>query len=208
MATVSHKVCTVCGLDKAATEYYTTPACKNGIIARCKACVGSEQAAWRAANPEVVKARKRAWYLKARERPEYQARIKARADANKAQKREYDRAYRARNPEQQAEWSRDWVIRNPDKRKAISRNYKSKRRTLEREGVSTVALTDWTAAAVKVCYWCGARCPKGFHVDHYVPLAKGGKHELANLVIACAPCNLKKNAKDPFDFAREVGRLF
>jgi len=32
-------------------------------------------------------------------------------------------------------------------------------------------------------------------------------HVVENLVIACMTCNLEKHAKDPFDFAREKGRL-
>ena len=41
------------------------------------------------------------------------------------------------------------------------------------------------------CAYCGADWE---HVDHVVPLARGGAHALANLVPACAPCNLSKGA--------------
>jgi 5-methylcytosine-specific restriction endonuclease McrA len=34
------------------------------------------------------------------------------------------------------------------------------------------------------------------HIDHIVPLAKGGKNELDNLQLLCGKCNLKKGAKD------------
>jgi len=43
------------------------------------------------------------------------------------------------------------------------------------------------------CKHCTAE--KGpFHIDHVIPLAKGGIECVTNLQILCAKCNLKKNA--------------
>lgn len=44
------------------------------------------------------------------------------------------------------------------------------------------------------CYYCGATT-EPFHVDHRVPIAKGGTDEIDNLVPACLRCNLSKGAK-------------
>lgn len=57
--------------------------------------------------------------------------------------------------------------------------------------------------AVK-CYLCGKRIPLGHrHVDHVMPLTKGGKHHPCNLAITCDSCNSSKSAKLP----SEVGLL-
>ena len=54
------------------------------------------------------------------------------------------------------------------------------------------------------CYLCGKLIPLGHrHVDHIVPLSKGGKHVPSNLAIACDKCNLSKQAKLP----EEMGLL-
>ena len=147
------------------------------------------------------------------------AAIYAASDAKKA----YDRAYlarhrerilrraseyAARNTERRVAMAREWAKRNAEKRRIISQSYKHRRRQLEAGGDTTAVIAAWIAAAPKVCHWCGAKCASRFHVDHYDPLAKGGKHEVKNLVIACPPCNLKKSARDPYAFAQSRGRLF
>lgn len=34
-----------------------------------------------------------------------------------------------------------------------------------------------------------------FHIDHIVPLAKGGTNDEANLTLSCAACNVRKHTK-------------
>lgn len=44
------------------------------------------------------------------------------------------------------------------------------------------------------CQYCGAKAPDAeLHVDHIVPVSKGGGNSLDNLVTACAACNLGKS---------------
>lgn len=117
-------------------------------------------------------------------------------------------SYYALNAERAKATTRAWVLRNPDRRRDISQSYKHRRRTVESTGITGAELGAWKKAQKKVCYWCGQKCEKSHVVDHYVPLAKGGKHEIGNLVIACRPCNAQKSAKDPIEFAKSRGRLF
>lgn len=51
------------------------------------------------------------------------------------------------------------------------------------------------------CVYCGARLDQHTAtLDHVSPLARGGAHEIGNLVSACAPCNRLKGDLLPFDF--------
>lgn len=116
------------------------------------------------------------------------------------------REYAKRNRREVSRRAREWSQNNPRKRKAISKNYKAKRRSLEEAGISGAVLAAWTVEQPKVCFYCAVDCDEGFHVDHFIPLSKGGAHVLTNLRIACAPCNLRKNAKMPDEFMAEVAR--
>jgi 5-methylcytosine-specific restriction endonuclease McrA len=54
------------------------------------------------------------------------------------------------------------------------------------------------------CYWCDAEVGQDYHVDHVVPLSKGGSDGPDNLVIACPTCNLRKGAKMPDEFVKDL----
>jgi len=49
------------------------------------------------------------------------------------------------------------------------------------------------------CVYCGRAPGDGvkLHVDHYIPVARGGATVLSNLRTACSDCNLGKQAKLP-----------
>jgi len=115
--------------------------------------------------------------------------------AHLKERRAYDVAYRAANPEKM-------------------KVHKAARRALKAGALigATAAQKAEIAAIYKRalgvpkirCYLCGELIPLGKrHVDHILPLAKGGAHRPSNLAIACSLCNLKKGAKLP----SEVGIL-
>lgn len=44
------------------------------------------------------------------------------------------------------------------------------------------------------CQYCGRSAPDVvLHVDHVIPVSKGGTNSMANLVTACEECNLGKS---------------
>jgi 5-methylcytosine-specific restriction endonuclease McrA len=57
------------------------------------------------------------------------------------------------------------------------------------------------------CHWCGEKVGRFYHVDHVVPLSKGGSNGPENLVIACAFCNISKHDRLPHEWSGSNGRL-
>jgi hypothetical protein len=142
--------------------------------------------------------------------------------SSSAEKKAYDAAYYAENKDRISAQTREyrigksailvikakkWASDNPEKRSAIANAYKHRRRAIEKHGSSTLDLMAWESSAKNDCYWCGKKALEKYHVDHYYPLSKGGAHHVANLVISCPACNLRKSAKDPIAWANENGRL-
>lgn len=54
------------------------------------------------------------------------------------------------------------------------------------------------------CATCGTSIEGGYHVDHLFPLALGGTSHWLNLQLLCPPCNIRKGAKRPEVFVREM----
>ena len=48
------------------------------------------------------------------------------------------------------------------------------------------------------CAYCGAK--ESLHWEHIIPKSRGGPDNIDNMVQACKGCNLKKGAKDPFEW--------
>lgn len=94
--------------------------------------------------------------------------------------------YRAKNPHKVREWSHT--------------RHKRKTGRLPR-GTITNLMTKQN----KQCNICKTDIEHKYHMDHIYPLAKGGKHEASNIQLLCPSCNVRKSAKDPIQFLKELG---
>lgn len=202
------------------SKFYTTDKpCKYGHVApryrstrSCVSCASTASKTWSKDNSIRTKEIKRKCYIKHRtnnlEYAKQYNQDNPKSEEQVIAKAIYDRSYNKKNASKILARGAVWRRQNVDRVRITQKNYSMRRRAQESGGISTAELIDWTASQPKICYWCGKKCPKTFHVDHYHPLSKGGKHEADNLVISCPTCNLTKSAKDPYEFAKSVGRLF
>lgn len=44
-----------------------------------------------------------------------------------------------------------------------------------------------------LCKYCNLPLPEKDSIDHIVPLAEGGKHEIKNMQLLCLPCHVEKD---------------
>lgn len=128
---------------------------------------------------------------------------------NKARRREYMLDYCKRNQARRRKTYREWVLSNPRKVQARAKRWrernpakiaatnaatKARRRGAE-TGDNDVGqlIAKWKSEKSFPCYWCGDRFPrKELHIDHIIPVNKGGTHTCNNVCRACSTCNLRK----------------
>ena len=118
----------------------------------------------------------------------------------------YYKLYREQNKETILEKCKKY--RQTNNFKISNRNSSNKRRTITKIGDVTTQQLQELYENSNFCYWCNTNLKnKKIHLDHYIPLSKGGQHTLSNLVVSCPHCNHTKSSKDPIKFANSIGRL-
>jgi len=176
-------------------------------------------------NRPETKERVRAYY----QRPETKARMNAfyAQPEQKVRRRAYAQEYLSR-PEKKAErrayqqeylnlphvqihkreWSQEYW-KHPRTR-ALYQAYRQRRRASLRaaEGSYThEQIQEQYERQKGRCYYCHEKVAlNAFHVDHVIPLSRGGSNDISNIVVSCATCNLSKHNKLPHEFF-QGGRL-
>jgi 5-methylcytosine-specific restriction endonuclease McrA len=197
--------------------------CSNG---KCLACVREDEPARSrrryAVNPDKALERTKRWAaLNPEKRKEYTARWRA---ANPEKFRESNRRSKEANQKKYNETQRKDYAENPDKYKAAwQRYYDNKhewhldrarvvnhRRRAQLKGAGGTH-TAAEAAAILVaqnyqCAYCDADLRQvKRHLDHIMPLSKGGSNDKSNIQWTCEYHNLQKGDKDPIEYAKSIG---
>lgn len=99
--------------------------------------------------------------------------------------------YRAENRERIRERRKAYAVANPDK--ILARN--ARRRAQYREALCPDRDDAAIAAIYALAQQLTERFGVSYHVDHLLPLSKGGLHHERNLVVMRADMNLAKHDK-------------
>lgn len=186
-----YKTCTKCGQKKQITDYYADSN-TGRYRAACKACCNKSVNAKRALNRESYRQANLAYYY-----------------ANKDKLNEYRRSKWPELYQSKIEYhkqkSKKYRIENPDKIAGIARRKRAMKKANGWEKYTEAQVLDRYGA---VCHICTKPIDlslsrkigtegwqQSLHIDHVIPIAKGGPDTLANVRPAHAKCNIGKRDK-------------
>ena len=194
------KRCTKCGEWKPTTaEYYGRDRSKkDGLSSACKAC----RAKYHEAKKEQVHDQQRLYRQKNGEKIRQQQRLYRQKNGEKTRAR--IRRWREEHLDWVHERDRHYHQENLEERRDNNRRRRAQKidapGTHTTEDIERQIQSQTDSKGVLHCWWCGKPIEDQYHVDHRIPLSKGGNDDPGNLVIAHPKCNQSKHDKLPHEW--------
>lgn len=196
------KLCSKCGEEKTVDQFGKNKSSKDGLAFYCRDCKRRYQHDYYRANTDKYQKYNKNWrtqnkhykaqadaaYAKAHPDRVKKAKAKYR-EANREKLREAGRAYQASNPELRKSRWQEYRSSNQDK---ITLKEARRRAQKKGNGIFVILPKELRRLRSQPCIYCG---DKSEHMDHVIPVSKGGRHSVGNLVPACAKCNISKSDK-------------
>lgn len=209
------KRCCKCKQFKPRTREYFSPrpANSDGLEGRCKECEKLRRRKERAEHPDRHKRSQKKYRVQqgeqwAQRAADWRERNPDKVEAyrvryyteNAEYYRKYSRDYHWRNRKHTLERMRHWRKNNPDKDKAKSMRYRA--RKLGAPGAFTAEDRKTLYQSQKgLCWWCGKPLGEKVHLDHRIPLSRGGTNDARNIVLTHPFCNISKKDKMPWEWS-------
>lgn len=172
------KKCSKCKVPKALDQFSKRATSKDGLQSQCKACVNAYNCEYHVDNLDKEHARSRKYHVATRKR-----------------RQEYKRNWYANNRERQRESNHNWRVDNHEASNLIWH----RRRALKKGcDVRVITVKDYRRIMSQPCYLCGI-APSTAE-EHIIPLSRGGRHSIGNLLGACQPCNSRKKDRLLIEF--------
>jgi len=113
--------------------------------------------------------------------------------ANKAEIIASVKVYRKANKANLAAKATVWRKANLDKCRDIQARRRARKRGATVEKVERRLVFERDQGR---CHLCGKKVNlKNWHLDHIIPLARGGEHSYRNVAVSCPRCNMRKQNK-------------
>jgi len=165
-----YKTCNACLQTLPASDFYKHNARNDQLRPKCKICYNLAVKEYTQNNKEKKNAYQRQWRAK-----------------NKDKVIVYNQTFANKNPEAVKISQRKYGQNNPE----LVRNKSAIRRARKRNnGDFLITKKELAWLYKQPCFYCGGAAE---HLDHVMPISRGGRHSIGNLVPACAKCNLEKS---------------
>lgn len=170
---------------------------RDGLKPQCKACSKDDAEKYRNANRDTLRRKGREYYQQHRDH--FRENSRRWALEHPERMRVISQRSVRKHRIKRREMTRQWSKANPSKVREQER-----RRRARKLGACGSHTADDVRAQYEsqrgLCWWCGKPVGKRFHIDHRIPLSRGGSDAPDNLCISCPSCNLSKNDKMPWEW--------
>lgn len=179
------KACTKCEQVKPIEQFKKDRRRTSGYGQPCKECYLLYAAKYREDNREQINAGLRTHYANNRDKRIENSR--AWANSNPERRLLIELRYRQGHRQETQQRSTDWGIRHPERK----RLHKLTRRARTfNNGIFLVKGAELTRLYSSNCFYCGSS--SRIEADHIIPVSRGGRHSIGNLLPACRSCNATK----------------
>ncbi len=217
---MTEKICTECQKLLPLSNFSIQKLGKFGRTSKCRSCrskkyytpviiidrppalsVKDQRKQYYIHNRDIILAKSKQWY-----------------QDNKQHKLEYDQNYRTLNLDRLRMRTRVYTsnnlqkiqdqtrkYRNSEIGKLIRKNSNIKRKRRLKGQLSLSELLDFQKQSTH-CSYCNIPLPAKWHIDHIIPISKGGEHILSNICASCPTCNLQKGTLMPDVFRQKQNR--
>lgn len=183
--------------------------CGSGHVSEGNRCLECKRAAnraymkaWRNKNVEVARARDRARYADPEGRRREASKLASQRwrDAHPERSRQVSLASKWRRIESVRAYTRGYQKAHLSEYAQAQQRRRARKLGTAVEPITTEQLTKLLEAQRNCCQYCDSSLSSEKHLEHRVPLARGGHHVLANLCWSCPTCNRKKGTKTAAEF--------
>jgi hypothetical protein len=158
--------------------------------------MASLQKRWAHDNPEKRRATMKRW--RKRHPDLNQERLKKYRLANKDKIKQQQKFYRETHIEERTALLKNWYENNLHRYRIYVHNRNA--RLKGNGGTHTTEEIDELFDGQRgLCFYCG-QLLRDFHIDHKIPVSRGGSNDISNIVISCALCNRRKYTKTAEEF--------
>jgi hypothetical protein len=184
------KVCRICDTPRDRSEFYSRPGARDGLRSDCKDCTKD-----RAANcPSKLAQKAAAAERRAARIPFDPAAYKAAwHQENRGRMLALGAIWRDTNQEKMRAYRRKWQKLNLSNGRQTSAAYLARKLGTDVRLVTQRDLRRLIQRHHGLCAYCQIKPWQ--HIDHVIPLARGGRHSIGNLLPACQDCNQSKGAR-------------
>jgi 5-methylcytosine-specific restriction endonuclease McrA len=123
------------------------------------------------------------------------------------ERKEYNKNRYLKYKERMSKQSKEWAKKHPLHMQASTHTTAVKRKypkAITEDSPTSYTLKEWLDKKQGECVYCGDEAK---HIDHIIPLSKGGLHTFENLQLICRRCNVAKNNDTVEEFLAWAKRL-